>query len=304
MKRVLVLGNHSYIGTSFASYVMRCQKERFCVDCVSLHGSDWQNMDWSAYDSVINVTGKAHADLRRLSEAEKREYYEVNYRLACLTGKKARADGAGQYIYLSSILVYGDSGNRERSRVISEDTKPAPSNFYGDSKLRAEQGLTKLFSGKKSRTRLAILRLPMIYGSGCKGNYQTLAKLAKRIPVFPDYQNQRSMLYIENLCEFLCLLAEHQDEGLFFPQDGNYVSTSRMVQLIAAEHGRRVACLSMLNPAVRIGMVFPGRIGSMAKKAFGSLVYEGEMSMYDRGEYRKYTLKEGIHRSEKVFLSQ
>ncbi len=301
MKRVLILGVNSYIGTSFDAYVKRCQRGQFCVDCVSLHGSDWRNMDWSVYDSVINVTGKAHADLHRLGETEKREYYEINCGLACRTAKKAISDGAGQYIYPSSIIVYGDSSNRQEARVISLDSQPAPSNFYGDSKWKAEQGLQKIFSKRKSRTRLAVLRLPMIYGSGCKGNYQTLARLAKKIFVFPDYKNRRSMLYIENLCELICLLIENNEEGLFFPQDEKYVSTSRMVQLIAEEHGRRITCVSGLNPVIDAAKRFPGRIGGIVKKAFGSLTYEKGMSVYPNGEYRKYTLEESIRRTERGY---
>ena len=111
------------------------------------------------------MTGKAHADIGNLTEEEKQEYYTVNCDLACEAAKKAAEDGAGQYIYLSSIIVYGDSSNGGGAVHITKDTKPAPSNFYGDSKWQAEQKLQALFEelkedDGKNNTALAIVRPP------------------------------------------------------------------------------------------------------------------------------------------------
>ncbi len=291
-KRILVLGASSYIGVSFQEYLKKYAKDRLSADSVSLRGDDWKHTDWSVYDSIINVTGRAHADTGTLTPEEKREYYEVNCRLACRAAKKAIADGAGQYIYFSSIIVYGDSSDSRKPVVITRQTKPAPTSFYGDSKWKAEEGLRKLFAGRPAR--LAILRPPMVYGPGCRGNYRTLEKLAVKLPVFPDYPNRRSMLYIENLCEFLCLLVENQDEGLFFPQNREYVSTSGLVRLIARARGQKIVCTKLLNPAVAAAGVLPGKYGSLVRKAFGSLVYEKGMSVYRGGEYRKYSLEESV----------
>ena len=137
-KRILVLGASSYIGVSFQEYLKKYAKDRLSADSVSLRGDDWKHTDWSVYDSIINVTGRAHADTGTLTPEEKREYYEVNCRLACRAAKKAIADGAGQYIYFSSIIVYGDSSDSRKPVVITRQTKPAPTSFYGDSKWKAE----------------------------------------------------------------------------------------------------------------------------------------------------------------------
>src|SRR5690554_7057205 len=147
---------------------------------------------------------------------------------------------------MSSIIVYGDSSGNKR--VITRETVPTPSNFYGNSKLQAEQGITPLES---DGFKIVILRPPMIYGKGSKGNYPRLAKLARKVPVFPDIDNQRSMLHIDNLCEFIKLMIDNKESGLFFPQNKEYVKTSEMVRLIADVHGKKIRLMKVFNPLDR-----------------------------------------------------
>ena len=114
MKKILILGANSYIGTSFHNYLTTKYHGQYQTDIVSLRGTDWKNRDWSGYDSVLNVTGKAHADISSLTEEQKKEYYAVNCDLAVEAARKAIADGVAQYIYFSSIIVYGDSSNSRK----------------------------------------------------------------------------------------------------------------------------------------------------------------------------------------------
>ena len=273
MKKILILGANSYIGTSFENYIKENYPDRYEIRRTSLRGTAWQQEDWSGYDSILNVTGKAHADIATLTEEQKQEYYTVNCDLAVEAAKKAIADGAGQYIYLSSIIVYGDSSDSRKPVRITADTRPQPSNFYGDSKWQAEQKLQEVFAGKNG-TRLAILRLPMIYGKGCKGNYKTLIKLAEKLPIFPTFPNERSVLRIEHLAEYLRTLAEEGGEGLFWPQDDEYRSTPDMVFELAQIAGRHITPAPWLNPFVRLAFYFPGKPGKLARKAFGTLTIE------------------------------
>ena len=272
MKKILILGANSYIGTSFHNYLTTKYPGQYQTDIVSLRGTDWKNRDWSGYDSVLNVTGKAHADISSLTEEQKKEYYAVNCDLAVEAARKAIADGVTQYIYFSSIIVYGDSSNSRKPVRITADTKPAPSNFYGDSKWQAEKKLQGLFVWEKSAgTRLAILRLPMIYGPGCKGNYKTLVKMAQKLPLFPTYHNERSVLQIDHLCEYLRTLAESAEGGLFWPQEDAYRSTPDMVFELAQASGRHIFHAGWLNPFVRMAFYLPGKPGKLARKAFGTL---------------------------------
>ena len=159
MKKVLILGANSYIGNSFQKYIGENYNDQYEVHKVSLRGEAWKEDDWSGYDSILNVTGKAHADIGILTEEQKQEYYAVNCDLACEAAQKAVKDGVGQYIYLSSVIVYGDSSNGGGAIHITKDTKPAPSNFYGDSKWQAEQKLQVLFEELKEDDGKNILHL-------------------------------------------------------------------------------------------------------------------------------------------------
>ena len=164
-------------------------------------------------------------------------YYKVNRDLAIEIAKKAKREGVKQFIFMSSIIVYGSSGRIGERKIIDKDTKPSPVDFYGDSKLQAEKGLRALES---DIFKVVILRPPMIYGKGSKGNYPKLSKAARVLPIFPDIDNERSMLHIDNLCEFIKLMIDNEESGVFFPQNKEYVKTSEMVKLIADVQGRKV----------------------------------------------------------------
>lgn len=298
MKKVLITGEGSYIGTNVEQYLQEYNalqgRECYRVDTISQKDETWENYDFSPYDVIFDVTGIAHADIGHVTEEEKKLYYRVNCDLAVQTAGKAKAQGVKQFIYMSSIIVYGDSAPVGQCKHITPDTKPQPANFYGDSKWQAELQLAPL---EDDTLRVAILRPPFVYGAGSKGNYPILSKLARKLPVFPTIKNERSMLYIENLCEFIRLLVESEEGGLFFPQNKEYSTTPEMVSAIAESSGKKIYLWSLLNPFVRIASKCPGKIGKLVNKAFGSLTYD--MSMSDTmGDYRIYDLKESISRTE------
>ena len=273
MKKILITGANSYIGTSFKKWMTQFQDE-YQIDTLSVRGDAWRQHDFSGYDTVFHVAGIAHADVSKVSEETKQLYYAVNRDLAIETAKKYKQDLSGkkgQFIYMSSIIIYGEETNINKKRVITPDTKPNPSNFYGDSKLQAEIGLQPL---DDDTFHIAILRPPMIYGPGSKGNYQQLVKLANKLPIFPDVKNERSMLHIDKLSEFVKERIDAQDSGVFFPQNDQYVRTSHMVRDIAQENGKKIYLFSYMNWAIRLLGYVPGKIGRLTNKAFGNLVYE------------------------------
>ena len=242
----------------------------------------------------MNVTGKAHADIISLTEEQKQEYYAINCDLAVEVAKKVIADGAAQYVYFSSIIVYGDSSNSRKPVRITADTKPAPSNFYGDSKWQADQKIQALAD---ERFKVVVLRPPMIYGKGSKGNYPQLAKLAGKLPLFPIVHNQRSMLYIENLAQFVKRMIDNEETGVFFPQNEQYINTSDLVQMIAMVKGHRLVMVPATGWIMRLMKKIPGKIGILTGKAFGDSVYDMQMSGY-KEEYRVCDWKESVRRTE------
>ena len=294
MKKVLITGADSYIGTSFEKHVNTYYPDQLEISTIDMRDDNWKNTDFSGYDIIFHVAGIAHADVSKVSEETRAKYYAVNTDLAIDTAKKARSEGVKQFVFMSSIIIYGDSAPLGQRKVIRRDTEPHPSNFYGDSKWQADKGVREL--GDDNFT-VTVLRPPMIYGKGSKGNYPVLSKLAGKLPVFPDIDNERSMLYIENLCEFLAQIMIRGYGGIFWPQNGEYVKTSDMVRMIGEVTGRGIRVSKLWNPAVKLASLIPGKTRNLANKAFGSLSIDKELSEYDF-KYRLYDLKTSIARTE------
>lgn len=286
MIKIVITGANSYIGTSFLKWV-KVYENQYYVEVVDLKDDSWKDKSFSKFDVVFHVAGIAH-----VSADPKMEdlYYKVNRDLAIETARKAKNDGVKQFIFMSSIIVYGDSSQINKQRVINSKTIPKPTNFYGNSKLQAEEGIMCL---DNNDFKVAIIRPPMIYGKGSKGNYPKLAKYAIKLPIFPDIYNARSMLHIDNLCEFIRLLIGNQERGIFFPQNEEYANTSEMVRLIAEIHGKKIRFTKIFNPLLKLAENYV----SVINKAFGSLVYEKSMSEY-KENYRVYDLKNTIRVTE------
>ncbi|MBQ6052004.1 MAG: NAD-dependent epimerase/dehydratase family protein [Clostridia bacterium] len=294
MKKVLITGANSYIGVSFENYVHEHYNSELTVDTVDMIDGTWRQKDFSLYDVVFHVAGIAHADIGKVSEETKKKYYAVNTDLAIETCNKSKDEGVKQFVFMSSSIIYGDSAPYGKQKRITEETEPHPSNFYGDSKWQADKGVRELADDNFIVT---VLRPPMIYGKGSKGNYPTLSKMAKKLPIFPDIQNERSMLYIENLCEFLAQVMIRGEGGIFWPQNAEYTRTSEMVKMIAEASGHKIMVSKAFNWLVSIASHIPGKPAALANKAFGNLSYDQSMSTYDF-EYNSVGLKESIKRGE------
>ena len=215
----------------------------------------------------------------------------MNRDLTIDIANKAKSQGVKQFIFMSSIIVYGENSTIMEKRVITKETIPNPYSFYGKSKLQAEQGIRPLQS---ENFQVAIVRPPMIYGKGSKGNYIKLSKLAKITPVFPEFNNKRSMLHIDNLCEFIRLLVNDQAKGIFHPQNKEYVNTTDLVVMIAKVHGKKVLTIRMFNVAI----LLLGKKMKALNKVFGTLVYEKEMSKYAQHNYWIRDMKQSIEVTE------
>lgn len=297
-RRVLITGAGSYIGESFRTYAEKKYPESFSIDVLDMLNPEWNSKNFSEYDIVYHVAGIAHADVGKVSDEVKEKYYKVNTDLAVEVAKKAKEEGVQEFIFMSSMIVYGDSAPYGKLKVIDRHTVPEPANFYGDSKLQADVGVREL---SDDQFKVIVLRPPMIYGKGSKGNYATLTKLAKRLPVFPDVDNQRSMLHIDNLCEFLCqimLVEIRKNSVVLLPQNREWTRTADMVGYIAESAGKRSCKLKFLNIMVALAGKVPGKIGGMVHKAFGNSAYDCLDSEYPGINYQIYDLKESIRRTE------
>mgnify|MGYP004543947927 FL=1 len=289
MKRILITGINSYLGGRFRQYME--QFPEYATVSISMRDGSWRGEDFTGFDVVYHVAGLAHSDNGRISPEKAQKYYEINTDLTKELAKKAKREGVKQFIFMSSAIVYGDSAPIGRRRRIDRSTVCTPANCYGDSKLQAELGLRRL---EDKNFRVVILRPPMIYGPGCKGNYPVLSLFAQRLPVFPYVDNERSMLFVDNLMAFVKLMIDNEESGTFFPQNAEYSNTSELVRMIAEAHGKKLILVRGFTWALK----FLGFFTALVDKAFGSLSYDMSMSEYPGGEYRLYSLEESIRITE------
>jgi UDP-glucose 4-epimerase len=269
MKKVLITGANSYIGTNVENWLKNNPSD-FHVDTVDTMNEVWKSSDFSQYDVVFHVAGIAHVDPKPEMAPL---YYKVNCDLTVEIAKWAKEHGVKQFIFMSSKIVYQSSKNLE-DNIVTLATEPKPNDFYGDSKLKAEQGLNNLAC---DTFKVANLRPCMIYGPNSKGNFLRLGWLGTKTPVFPAWHNKRSMLYIDNLCEFVKQIITHELGGTFYPQNAELADTVEIVRFFAKKHNHCIWISKIFNPAVWIGSKFLKPVCKM----FASSYYEPSMSKYD-----------------------
>ena len=289
VKHVLITGKNSYVGISVKNYLEKHYDDLYEIDTISVRGDEWKKKDFSKYDTVFHVAGIAHSDSGKISEDNKRKYYSINTNLTAEVAKKAKDDGVSQFIFMSSAIIYGDSAKIGKDKLITKDVVPNPKNCYGDSKLQAENKLKEL---SDDRYKVVILRPPMIYGKNCKGNFSTLLKMANKMPLFPDIKNQRSMLYVENLAEFVHLMIQNNESGVFWPANKEYVNTSRLVEMIGGVEGKRIRLVKGFAWLLKIISIF----SVLPNKAFGNFRYDKSLFDY-KDNYEVVEFEESIRRT-------
>ena len=264
MKNILITGANSYVGTSFEKWLSQWP-DKYHVDAIDMIDGMWREKSFKGYDAVFHVAGIAHVSA---DPSKKDLYYRINRDLAIETAQKAKAEGARQFVFMSSMIIYGADDPVGKEKIITKDTKPAPADFYGDSKLQADLTIQKLAD---DNFIVSIMRPPVIYGPGCKGNFPKLLKLAKYAFIFPNIDNRRSMIYIDNFCECVRQIVDDARGGIFFPQNEEYVSTKDVIVKARKLAGHRtlvLPCPKFIFNLLNNNTTF--------NKAFGSKIYSKE----------------------------
>ena len=281
MTKVLITGAGSYVGESVRRYILSSSSD-FEIDAVDTMNDAWKEADFSKYDVVYHVAGIAHVNADPKMEAL---YYKVNRDLTVEVARAAKAAGVKQFIFMSSQIVFHESQSL-KSEVLTADTKENPNGFYGDSKLQAEKGLHEL---ECDAFKVCILRPPMIYGPNSKGNFPRLVTLAQKTPLFPAWHNKRSMLYIDNLAEFVKQAILRELSGTFYPQNRELADTVEIIRYFAKANGHKVWITRLLNPFVWLGSFILQPINKM----FATYYYDPEMSKVDF-DYQLVSFEESL----------
>lgn len=282
--RILITGEKGYLGKRFELWMNKWPTE-YSIEFISVRDEKWKEKDFSNYDVILHLAALVH---KKEKSSMSELYYRINKNLTVELSEKAKNEGVKQFVFLSTMAVYGLEGNLKKKITISNDTKENPITYYGRSKLQAEKEISQMQS---ENYNISIVRPPMIYGPNCPGNFSKLKELIRILPVFPNLDSVRSMIYIDNLCEFLRTIIIHNKAGIFHPQNKEYVNIQDLAKAIANINKKK--------------MVFSKTIASFIitfasikvfKKMFGSLIYSVEM-LSDEEQVSTYDFIDTVNKS-------
>ncbi|CAE79567.1 NAD-dependent epimerase/dehydratase family protein [Bdellovibrio bacteriovorus] len=229
MIKVLLTGASGFVGSNF---LQRHGKE-FAITTVSLKSSSPEALNLSSYDCILHCAALVH----QMQGAPEEQYFTINYELTKKLADTAKRAGVHHFIYISTAHVFGDSGDLyQHDKRLNEKSPCHPHDPYGKSKLAAEEYLQSISS---EAFTVSIVRPPMVYGRGAKGNILSLIKLVKKAPFIPlGYrENARSIVSVGNLCHYLSLVIKKRAAGVFLPQDREPISIGALVESIALALG-------------------------------------------------------------------
>ncbi len=280
MRNILITGRNSYIGKNVEMWLKK-ESQEYLVDTVCTKTDGWKTIDFERYDVIFHVAGIAHVSYK---SDNKDLYQKVNRDLAIEVAKKAKEAGVRQFIFMSSMIVFGSLESK-----ITIDSIPNPDTYYGKSKLEAEKGLHSLSS---NGFRVCILRPPMIYGEKSLGNFGKLRKLSELLLFFPRVDNLRSMIYIENFCEFVKKSIEQDLEGIYHVQNTEIVGTDRIVSSIRNINKKN----TILFSGVKGLLLFFSRYNSCFNKMFTDYYYDPVLTNHNF-EYNVVDFVKSIEKS-------
>lgn len=281
--RIFITGENGYISNRLYNE-LKLKNENYIVYKKSVREESLNQLSFTDIDVVIHLAALVHKKESNYSESQ---YFNVNTILTEKLATKAKCEGVKQFIFISTMAVFG-----KLEGSINSKSALVPKTLYGKSKFSAEEILKKL---QDESFRVAIVRPPMIYGPSCPGNYALLSKLSKKTFIFPQVENKRSMLFVDNLNEFIYQLIQNRDYGVFHPQDPQYIKTSSLVWEISKVYGNYIYFSKMAGKLLK--MLIGKR--SIYNKVFGDLYYAKELSSYKDNSYQKFNLEQAIMITER-----
>lgn len=279
---ILITGENGYISNEIYKYL----NDYHDILKQSVRNEEIKDIDFTRFDVVIHTAAIVHKKESHLSEIE---YKKINTELTKILASKAKNAGVKQFIFFSTMAVFGDVQGE-----INLDTELEPISYYGKSKLEAEKCLQQL---EDENFKVAIVRPPMVYGPNCPGNYALLRKLSLKTPIFPRIENRRSMIFIGNLVNFIEQLIVNNDSGVFHPQDPQFVDTSNLVKEIAKLNKKKVITTKVGAFLLRLVI---GK-SNIYNKVFGNLVYHKDFSIYRENIYQQFNVLSAIQKTEKEY---
>lgn len=273
--RLLVTGAKGFVGSAVLDQLVKDRSASVIGTVRSVSASDRHaerllavgdigaQTDWSAalknVDTVIHLAARAHV-LNDNASDPMAEFRRVNVEGALALARQALLSGVKRFVFVSSI---GVNGGVTEGQPFSEHSMPEPHADYAKSKFEAEEALKALV--KSTEMALVIIRPPLVYAANAPGNFKRLLKLvASGIPLpFAMIDNQRSMIALENLVDFIVTCCRHPAAAneTFLISDTEDVSIGEMMRLLGKGMNKKVLLLPAPAGLLRLGARLLGRQG-------------------------------------------
>ena len=278
-KTVFLTGTSGFVGQQYIS----CIRNKYIIKAVSLRTSNLKNIAFDQVDSILHLAGKAH----QMQKIEDQIYFDVNYELTKQFADEAKAAGVPHFVFVSTIKVFGEHQNA----ILNEDSSCEPLNDpYGESKLKAEQYLQSI---EDENFKVAIVRPPLVYGPGVKGNLIRFLELGNKdwpLP-FARINNRRTMVFIDNLIELINRIIETRASGVFLAGDREPISTTRLISEIRKGLGKKENLFVMPD-------LFKWLLGKLkpelTTRLYGSLEMDTSKTNENLNFLPPYSVEEGI----------
>lgn len=276
MSKILITGASGYLGSSFIDFF----HDKYKFIQFSLQKESIESIDFHNVNVVLHCAALVHQKIEYTYE----KYYEINVEYPVSLAKKAKASGVKQFVFISSIAVYG-----EDKQLVSGNTECNPVTFYGKSKLEAEKQLQAL---EDENFIVSIIRPPMVYGKNAPGNIASLVNLVKKVPILPlgKINNRRSFIYIGNLCNLIDVVIDKRISGIFLASDDKAISTTKLIELIAKELNKKVYLVRVPFFETLLKVVKP----SFHKRLYGCLEVDNSRTKEILDFKNIYTVEDGI----------
>ena len=277
MKKLLISGSNGFVG----KYFINKYKNKYEIKTFSFLKDDINSLDCSDIDVVFHLSALVH----QMDGASCEEYERVNVSQTLELAKKAEESGIKQFIFMSTVKVYGE----ETDSKYSENSICNPEDDYGKSKLKAEFELQKL---EDENFKISIIRTPIVYGYGVKANIKSLINLVNKVPLLPfgKIKNKRSMVYIGNLCHLVNEVITQEKSGIFLASDDEPLSTTRLIELISKNLDKKIYLVKIPFFESLLELVKP----SFHKRLYGSLEVDNTITKEKLNLQNPYSVEDGI----------
>jgi nucleoside-diphosphate-sugar epimerase len=254
--------------------------------------------DWSAalhgQTTVIHTAARAHV-MNDKSEDPVQEFRQVNVDGTLKLARQAADAGIQRFVFVSSIKANGEQ--TALGQPFTPEDQPAPEDPYGLSKLEAEQGLRELAS--ETGMEVVIIRPPLVYGPGVKGNFASMIKLVEKGLPLPlgAIRNKRSLVVLDNLVDLIITCIDHPAAAnqVFLAGDGEDLSTTELLQGVAKAMGKPSRLVPVPAGLLMFGATMLGK-KAMAQRLLGSLQVDISKARNLLGWQPPMSVEEGLKR--------